>query len=382
MGLKRPHLSYRAPQRYFDLYNKSTISLPVHRQPSPSAPAISYSHSCQNDRRAGHGSDDPLQVSGGVYPFSAPSPCKRSVINRTTGGAGSGPSWIEINEDDDAVRELRLAYYAVVSFMDAQLGRVLDALEHTGLDETTVVTFIGDHGYQNGEKGELGQVDPPQPCAPNPNSSGEWCKSTLFNLATRIPMIVVPPKALLGTGWFRGRREPTIVESIDLYPTLADLAGLPLPKQAFAGETLRPLLGGTGTRKKTWALSQWPRRPSCTTAHACIDGHDDPWRAKPDVAVMGYKLRTDEWAYIWWGRFDWGDNGDPDGAASTPLFNSTVAEELYTHRGDTGDSQSGETFEYDNLAYSPKHRSVITGPDGLHAQLMAAVMAGVVRPIE
>ena len=67
------------------------------------------------------------------------------------------------------VRQLRLAYYAVISLTDAHVGIVLNALEETGLDKNTIVTFIGDHGYQNGEK-------------------GEWCKSNLFELATRIPM--------------------------------------------------------------------------------------------------------------------------------------------------------------------------------------------------
>ena len=88
----------------------------------------------------------------------------------------------------------------------AQLGRVLDSLESTGLDKNTIITFIGDHGYQNGEK-------------------GQWCKTTTFELAMRIPMFVVAPDSL-SDNWARGHVQTTVVESVDLMVTLADLAGL------------------------------------------------------------------------------------------------------------------------------------------------------------
>lgn len=79
----------------------------------------------------------------------------------------------------------------------------------------------------------------------------------------------------------------------------------PLPKQALGGESMRSLLlTGKGMelespapRKKTWALSQWPRRPSCTVNHGCEDGHGNPYEKIPDQAIMGYRIRTDRWAY-------------------------------------------------------------------------------------
>ena len=116
----------------------------------------------------------------------------------------------------------------------------------------------------------------------------------------------------------RGVTETTVVESIDLMPTLADLASIPLPRQVLGGETLTSLLfeenktqesghawTNVQTRQKTYALSQWPRRPSCATSHTCVDGHDDPFRPEPDVALMGYTLRTDDWRYTAWMAFDW-----------------------------------------------------------------------------
>jgi hypothetical protein len=127
--------------------------------------------------------------------------------------------------------------------------------------------------------------------------------------------------------------------------TLADLAGLPLPKQALAGESMRPLLltakgievEDIAPRKKTWALSQWPRRPSCTVNHGCEDGHGNPYEKIPDQAIMGYRIRTGRWAYIAWMTFNWGVGSDPKGEASVPVFTDISALELYDHEGDTGD---------------------------------------------
>ena len=263
------------------------------------------------------------------------------VLNRTAGGVVT-PSFIEINTNDTAVRELRRAYYAVISFTDWALGVVLDELQTLKLDSSTIVTFIGDHGYQNGEK-------------------GEWCKSNNFELATRIPMYVSVPPTLGGGGWARGTRVATIVESVDLMPTLADLAGVPLPAQALAGESLRPLLttAPAAARAKGYALSQWPRRPSCTTTHKCTDGGGDPFEKDPDQAVMGYKLRVDDWAYVAWFEFDWGDGADPTGAASRPVWEKVVARELYSHVGDDGSAAAGEAFEWENLADDAGHADVV-----------------------
>jgi hypothetical protein len=244
------------------------------------------------------------------------------LFNRTTGEQSS----IEINTNLTSVRELRRAYYAVISFMDSQLGRVLDVLESTGLSNSTIVTFIGDHGYQNGQK-------------------GEWCKSNNFELATRIPMYVVVPDSIQhsapatattaaptaapaaasptvpssthtgssGVAWARGVVQDRIVESVDLFPTLADLAGIGMPPgQAVGGESMRPLLlssppspsssssvsNGKTTFKKTWALSQWARRPSCVHTHGCPDGGGSPSLSGPDQSLMGYSFRVDRWRCV------------------------------------------------------------------------------------
>ena len=196
-------------------------------------------------------------------------------------------------------------------------------------------------------------------------------------------MFVVPPAS--ANGWARGQRVKTVVETVDLLPTLADLAGIPLPDLAYAGETLLPLMraptaGAVGIvgRSKTWALSQWPRRPSCTTVHHCADGGGDPFDRKPDVAIMGYRLRTDSWAYVCWVDFDWGVGGDPRGNATVPRWDRVLARELYTHDGDDGSQAAGERFEWTNLADEAAHQPTV---EKLHAQLVKAVGSGTVLPV-
>lgn len=194
--------------------------------------------------------------------------------------------------------------------------------------------------------------------------------------------VIAPPSLPAEEGkWLRGVRVKTPVESVDLFVTLADLAGLPLPRQALGGETLRPLLlpkGAVAPRKKAWALSQWARRPSCTRSHGCLDGHGNPWQFEPDQAIMGYKLRTVEWAFIAWVHFDFGEDGDPAGKATTPDFSKVSALELYTHVGDTGDLHSGETYEWENLAYEPEHQTTVKE---LMSNLELIVKQGLVKPM-
>eukprot|EP01052_Picozoa_sp_SAG31_P010307 SAG31_NODE_562_length_14085_cov_164.582869_2_plen_277_part_00 len=172
-GFKRPHLSYRAPQKYFDLYKLEDIPLPLHRYPSPSAPPISYSHSCVQDSHTSHKAKACAKVVAVVISFqpclfltvvsvsdgvggalfepsdAGAQDCQQMVLNRTNGDQNgtkvSYTSKIEVNTNDTSVRQMRLAYYAVISFMDSQLGLVLDKLESSGLDKNTIVTFIGDH---------------------------------------------------------------------------------------------------------------------------------------------------------------------------------------------------------------------------------------------
>lgn len=314
-------------------YSLEDISLPVQPTFPESVPPIAYTQNCMANSKQvkPYGINQTCQAQGGD------NICRTYITNNTV------------------IRELRLAYRAVITYMDKELGRVLDALESTGLANNTIVTFIGDHGYQNGEK-------------------GEWCKSDNFELATRIPMFVSAPPSL---GPFsRNVTSQVPVESIDLFPTLVSLAGIEAKvAQQMAGESLEPLLRppgarGVGGRSKVYALSQWPRRPSCINHNSCTDGHGDPFQPDPDVAIMGYTYRDAEYRYGAWFNYNW-DKTEPD-------FTKVLDRELYTHVGDTGNAQDAETYENVNLAGDPKHAAVVAS---MHKLMVAAVQESLRPPI-
>ena len=194
VGFIKPHSPYIAPKRFFDLYPDVELvgeqGLPV------GSPAY-----------AGHGSGELRRYS------DQPS---RGGIPRSN------------------QKRVRQAYYACVSYVDAQIGRLLQTLETTGLGKNTIVVLIGDHGYHLGEH-------------------GLWGKTTNFELDTRVPLIIRAPGVTTA-----GTSTTALVELVDLFPTLAELAGLPLPDQ-LDSEGIVPTLRDPNHQTKAFALSQYPR---------------------------------------------------------------------------------------------------------------------------
>lgn len=170
LGFYRPHIPYIAPKKYFDMYPLENIQLP--KEPA-------------NDL-----ADIPKDAL-----WTNP------------------PHW-GVKELD--LRKLKQAYYASVTFMDAQLGRVLDALERLKLEENTIIVFWSDHGYNLGEH-------------------GQWMKQTLFEKSAKAPLIIAVP------GYKKGQNSERTVELLDIYPTLADLCNYQ-PSQKLEGKSLKPLL--------------------------------------------------------------------------------------------------------------------------------------------
>ena len=167
-------------------------------------------------------------------------------------------------------------YRACVSFMDAQLGKVLAELERLGLRENTLVVLWGDHGYHLGE-------------------NGVWTKMTNFELGTHAPLLVSVPG--MNTA---GQRSRALVELVDLYPTLAELCSLPLPPH-LEGTSFVPLLDKPGRDWKEAAFSQY-QRPG-----------------KPPT--MGRSIRTADWRYTEW--------RDPkQNLVGTELYDSTESKNL------------------------------------------------------
>lgn len=212
VGFFRPHLPFIAPRRYFDLYPPEAIELPTGDAPPKGAPSIAIHNS-------------PETRSYDDVPRSGP-------IER------------------EKQRELLRAYYASVSYVDAQIGRVLAALECSGLAEDTVVVLASDHGYHLGEH-------------------GMWNKLTNFEEATHATLIVRAP------GYKPGRTH-RLVELVDLYPTLCEVCEIPVPS-GLEGTSFAPLLASPDRLWKTAAFSQ----------------------ANPR-GVMGHSLRTEQYRYVQW----------------------------------------------------------------------------------
>jgi iduronate 2-sulfatase len=244
VGFHKPHLPFNAPKRYWDLYDRDAISLHPFQQMPAGAPGFHYQDSWE--LRSGY--TDPPEPGTPVPP--------------------------------DMQRRLIHGYYACVSYIDAQVGRLLDALDEAGVADNTVVVLWGDHGWH------LGDHD-------------MWCKHTNYEQATRSPLLIAFP----GAGRPGGRCE-TPVEFVDIYPTLVDLCGLEAPHQMH-GTTLRSVMVDPAMSVKPVAISQYPRN---------ADG----------VEVMGYALRDDRYRYIEWREIEGGRRKGPGTGA-------VVARELYDY---------------------------------------------------
>ena len=221
-GFFRPHTPFVAPKKYFDMYPLEEMRLPF-------AP-----------------SDDREDIPTAAFAHNCPFP--------------------HYGLDELTCRRAMQAYYACVSFIDAQVGRMLTALNRLGLAENTVVVFWSDHGYHLGEH------------------NGIWQKRTLFEQGARAPLIIRNPMSK-GNGQACRR----IVEFIDIYPTLTEIAGIKTPKQV-EGRSLVPLLQNPLSEWNGFAITQ-VLRPS------------DNRLAKP---VMGRSIRTERWRYSDWAE---GKNG-------------------------------------------------------------------------
>ncbi len=192
---------------------------------------------------------------------------------------------------DELRRECVQAYYASTTFMDAQVGRVLDTLERLGLAENTIVVFTSDHGYHLGEH-------------------GLWQKMSLFEQSARVPLIIAAPKAAK-----KGTVAKAPVGLIDLYPTLTELCGVPAPDN-LQGQSLAPMLDEPGTPGRGWTISQVTRR-----------------RQRPRGRFFGYSLRTPRWRYTEWEQGKQGrelydhdaDPGELTNLANEPAHVETIA---------------------------------------------------------
>jgi iduronate 2-sulfatase len=249
VGFLKPHLPFIAPRAYWDLYQRDEIPLAANPFPPRDAPREALSN--WGELRA----YDDIPSTG---PLS-----------------------------EEKARILKHGYYACVSYIDAQLGRVLAELDRLQLRERTVIVLWGDHGWKLGEH-------------------GAWCKHTNFENDARVPLICAAP----GQG-SAGSHSSALVEFVDIYPTLCELAGLPRPAH-LEGSSFAPLLHSPDRAWKPAAFSQYPR------------GN-----------VMGYSMRTDRYRLTRWVRSD----------------GTQVACELYDHQDDPAENV--------NIAGRPENAALI-----------------------
>lgn len=286
LGFTKPHLDFIAPKKYWDMYDRNEIDLATQTQ-APNRGAATGLHA-SFELRTRHG-----------IPKSGPI-------------------------GDDLARTLLHGYYACVSYVDAQIGMMLQALEEAGVRDNTIVIVWGDHGWHLGDM-------------------GIWGKATNYEIATRVPLLIWTPEMKA-----RGQATDALVELVDLYPTLCELAGVPAADH-LEGHSFAILLDQPDQPWKRAAFSQFPNPalrewaanplspgmrqtffgPLIQEVEARIQKQQgETWnRDLFENHLMGYTMRTDRYRLVLWR-----DHRNPE---ATPVF-----VELYDHQTDPQETQN------------------------------------------
>ena len=236
VGFSKPHLPFVSPKKYWDMYDAD--KLPDTSSKFPEGAPLYANDSDSGELRS--------------YTNITPKEKKQSFTALP----------------DKLAKDLRHGYYAAVSYADANLGVVLDALEKEGLADSTVIVLWGDHGWKLGDH-------------------QEWGKHTNFEVDARAPLIFSYPNMKNANA-----KSDSLVEFVDVYPTLADLCGLPKPD--VDGVSLRPVLENPTVKVKEVAMSQYPKANK--EAAPVKDGFIKGGKCN----VMGYSIRDERWRLILW----------------------------------------------------------------------------------
>jgi len=196
VGFLKPHLPFVAPKKYWDLYDRAAFPLPALKE----------------------------------LPAGAP-----KFAGTTWGELRAYSDIPEVGPVDDAKARLLIhGYHAATSYVDAQIGQVLDALDRLGLAKNTIIVLWGDHGWHLGDH-------------------GLWCKHTNYEQAARIPLIIAAPGVAPG-------KSGALIETVDLYPTLCELAGLPVPAGLDGASFVPVLKNPAGAKTKDAVFHVYPRK--------------------------------------------------------------------------------------------------------------------------
>ncbi len=261
-GFYKPHCPWITPEKYFDMYDSSSIKLPgITAETREKYPPLAL--------------------------------------------ASTNP-WPYFGVTHDQAVQSKLAYFAAISFVDAQIGKLIDAVDSLGLSKNTIIVFWSDHGYHLGEH-------------------GLWFKQSLFEESSKCPLIISVPGSEQ-----KGKICPKIVELVDIFPTLADVAGL-TPPEDLQGFSLKPLLTNPDAAWDHPAYTQVQRKK-----------------------VPGYSVRTDKWRYSEWDL----------GADGTELYD-----------------EINDPHELTNQVKNPDYKDVVAHLDSLlHVMHPRIVKGGVAGP--
>lgn len=257
VGMRKPHLPFVAPQKYWDLYDAVNLTIPSKEKPE--VPDYAFANWGE----------------------------LRKYYNMPAEG---------YMKDEDAYHLIH-GYYACVSFIDAQVGRLIEKLKQLDLYDNTIIVIWGDHGYKLGDY-------------------GEWCKHTNFEIDTRIPVIVKTPQK----NAVRGVNSDAIIETVDIYPTLCELAGLSKPGHVQGTSFAAAMFN----EKFSWndvAISQYPRKTKINNEV---------------IPLMGYTMRTPDFRFTKWVNKKTGE---------------TIATELYDY--------SKQNSQLVNLAHSNEYELLL-----------------------
>ncbi|RUA26890.1 MAG: sulfatase [Bacteroidetes bacterium] len=218
LGFHKPHLPFVAPKKYWDMYDEAAIQTSPFQEHAANSPSYAY------------------HTWGEIRAFS-------DIPNE-------GPI------PNEQQKKVIHAYWASISYVDAQIAKVLDALDKMEVSENTIVVLWGDHGWHLGDH-------------------GLWCKHSNFEQATKVPFIIRAP------GYAKGKRAKTFAELVDIFPTLVDYAGIEIPDY-LEGNSLMPILENPKAENKDYAISQYFRGKN----------------------IMGYSIRTKQYRLTLWLKGD------------------------------------------------------------------------------
>jgi arylsulfatase A-like enzyme len=262
VGFHKPHLPFVAPKKYWDLYKYADMPLATFQEHSKNGVEMAY-------HRSGE-----LRNYTDIPAFA--------TYNEEGG--------LHVNIKEEKQRELIHGYYAAVSYMDAQVGILLNTLDSLGTLNNTVIVLWGDHGWH------LGDHD-------------LWEKHTNFEQATRAPLIIAAPGIKSG-------KTSSQTEHLDIFPTICDLAGTPIPT-FLDGKSLKSIMVNNKAKVKDFSVSQYPRK---------LKKEEQKSLGYATNKLMGYAMRTEKYRYVLW-MSDFTSN-DPYSAKKV------YASELYDYEKD------------------------------------------------